>query len=69
MIRTKKIETIFVEPTKRKALCEALSINKSTFYAAVNGYSNSELAARIRREALSDYDGVKIKKTIVLTDN
>ena len=66
MIRTKKIETILIKPSQRKALCEALNINKSTFYAAVNGYSNSELAAKIRQEALDHYDGVVIEKTIIV---
>ena len=66
MIRTKKIETILIEPAQRKALCKALNINKSTFYAAANGVSNSELAARIRREALDHYEGVVIEKTKIV---
>jgi hypothetical protein len=66
MIRTKKIETILVEPAKRIALCKALSISEHSFYAAANGVSNSELAARIRREALDHYEGVVIEKTKII---
>ena len=49
MVTTRKKKTIFVEPSKRRALCKAMGVSKPTFYNAVNGVSNSELAARYAR--------------------
>ena len=66
MIRTKKIETIFVEPSKRKMLCASLKISKGSFYNAVNGVTNSELAAKIRQEALENFQGIVIEKIKII---
>jgi hypothetical protein len=66
MVTTRKKKTIFVEPSKRRALCKAMGVSKPTFYNAVNGVSNSELAAKIRKAAVENYGGVPVIKEIVI---
>ena len=66
MIETRKKKTIFVEPEKRKALCKAMKISKVTFYNAVNGVTNSELAALIRKAAVENYGGVPIDRQVII---
>jgi hypothetical protein len=58
-------KTIFVEPEKREMLCKSLRISKATYYNAVNGVSNSDLAAMIRKAAMENYGGVPITRTYV----
>ena len=66
MVVTKKKKTIFVEPAKRKALCAALKISKVTFYNAVNGVTNSDLSALIRKVAIENYGGVPISRQVIV---
>jgi len=64
MIEPKKKKTIYVEPRQREALCKAFRVSKNTFYRAVNYESNSDQAAQIRREAVENYGGIPVTKTI-----
>lgn len=66
MIRTTKREIIYLPPTKRDALCAALGVSKKTYYNAVNGFTNSDSAEKIRKEALDLYGGEVITKTIII---
>lgn len=66
MIRTTKREIIYLPPKKRDALCAALGVSKKTYYNAVNGFTNSASAEKIRREAIDLYGGVATTKTIIV---
>jgi hypothetical protein len=66
MIRTTKREIIYLPPIKRDALCAALGVSKKTYYNAVNGFTNSDSAEKIRKEALDLYGGEVITKTIII---
>lgn len=66
MIRTTKREIIYLPPNKRDALCAALGVSRKTYYNAVNGFTNSASAEKIRREAIDLYGGVATTKTIIV---
>ena len=66
MIRTTKREIIYLPPNKRDALCTALGVSRKTYYNAVNGFTNSASAEKIRREAIDLYGGVATTKTIIV---
>ena len=66
MIRTTKRKIIYLPPNKRDALCAALGVSKKTYYNAVNGFTNSDSAEKIRKEALDLYGGEVITKTIII---
>ncbi len=66
MIRTTKREIIYLPPKKRDALCAALGVSRKTYYNAVNGFTNSASAEKIRNEALNIYGGVTTTKTIIV---
>ena len=66
MIRTTKREIIYLPPKKRDALCAALGVSRKTYYNAVNGFTNSISAEKIRNEALNIYGGVTTTKTIIV---
>ena len=66
MIRTTKREVIYLPPKKRDALCAALGVSRKTYYNAVNGFTNSASAEKIRKDALDVYGGEVIPKTIII---
>lgn len=66
MIRTTKREIIYLPPNKRDALCAALGVSRKTYYNAVNGFTNSASAEKIRREAIDLYGGVETTKIIIV---
>lgn len=69
MVRTKKIRIISCCPEQRDRLCKEMGISKATFYAAVKGVTLSDLADKIRREAVENYGGVVVEKTLVYHDS
>lgn len=66
MIRTTKRQVIFLPPSKRDALCAAVGVSRKTYYNAVNFFTNSASAEKIRKDALELYGGEIITKTIII---
>ena len=55
--------TIIVVPKGSvEALCKELNVSRSSVYNALNKTTNSEMAQKIRRLALSDYGGTTSSK-------
>ena len=46
------------------AICKATNARKSTVYAALNYANNSEMAQKIRKLAMEEFNGVESKKPI-----
>ena len=59
--------TIIVVPYGSVAeICKATNVRKTTVYAALNYTSNSEIAQKIRKLAMEEFNGVETKKPIFI---
>lgn len=63
-----KREIITVPRGSVEGLCKATNVKKGTVYNALNYTSNSEIAQKIRKLALNEYGGFKIKKPIFVNN-